>query len=604
VILQCSVPELEAGAAAFLDATVRATTPGQTLNATARVVPPTYVVDMNSANDTESVETRVRAELEADLSVVFTNLTGSIAKANLDFGYFLSVASDGASPDAVSGATLTLVITGPVSTQSAPTGCSSSSTTVPAATTIICSLPDIAPNQTLPGMSIIVRPATSAIGGTLDATATVAMPPGGVDPDPDNNSDNHVVDVVAPQVDMYVVQFTESADPVELGETVRYTIQAGNRTSAVDAAPEGSRVDLRVTSGNAEVVSIPVGCTDFSSAVPEPVLVGCETGLLDFGEVSLAYEIEIRPLSAGALEVTAEARPHTGSIDANPDDNTQVETTTVNASVPELSGQITFMSTRTGPAVLHTKDLGTGTVAMFLAGGLQVFGEDPSWSSDGSQIAIGGGSLRLIASNGSNAPVTLPIGDLFSPRHPRWSPDGMKIVFQAVDDGDPDQDWELFVIDVATTAITRLTNNAVPDEAPDWAPDGSNRILFTRDGSSLRTVTAAGGSDTELRSGGNMRHARWSPGGAEIAFALQQAAGWSIEKFAAVDPSVLTTLTNDGENNHSPVWSPDGFLLGFVKGEPDDESPGIYYVLADGTGIAQVLESADAEDYDADWKQP
>jgi hypothetical protein len=214
--------------------------------------------------------------------------------------------------------------------------------------------------------------------------------------------------------------------------------------------------------------------------VLEPVLVGCETGLLDFGEVSLAYEIEIRPLSAGALEVTAEARPHTGSIDANPDDNTQVETTTVNASVPELSGQITFMSTRTGPAVLHTKDLGTGTVAMFLAGGLQVFGEDPSWSSDGSQIAIGGGSLRLIASNGSNAPVTLPIGDLFSPRHPRWSPDGMKIVFQAVDDGDPDQDWELFVIDVATTAITRLTNNAVPDEAPDWAPDGSNRILFTR----------------------------------------------------------------------------------------------------------------------------
>jgi Tol biopolymer transport system component len=67
---------------------------------------------------------------------------------------------------------------------------------------------------------------------------------------------------------------------------------------------------------------------------------------------------------------------------------------------------------------------------------------------------------------------------------------------------------------------------------------------------------------------------------------------------------VLTTLTNDGENNHSPVWSPDGFFLGFVKGEPDDESPGIYYVLADGTGIAQVLESADAEDYDVDWKQP
>jgi len=603
VIVRCSVPELAPGASEVFLVTIQAASPGQVIAATASTGVPTYVIDSNPDNDEENVETRVRADLEADLSVAFTDLTLSEARANLDYGFFISVASAAASPDEVSGASLSLLIEGSVTPQTLPDGCSSSSTTVPATTTITCVLADIAPGQTLPTLLLLVQANTVEIGGTLDATATVSMPAGGNDPNPDDNTAVRVVNVVAPEVDMYVAQFTESADPIDLGQTVRYTIQGGNRTSATDPAPDGSRIDLRIVTGNFDVVSVPAGCTDFSGAVVDAVLVGCETGLLDPGEVSLAYEIEIEPLDVGPFDVTAEARPHAGSIESNPADDTETHTTTVNAAVPQPSGQLAFMSTRVGPTVLHTKDLGTGTVTMFLAGGQQVFGEDPAWSPGGTQIAIGGGSLRLVPADGSSAPATLPLGNLVAPRHPRWSPDGSAIVFQAVDDNDPDEDRELFVIDVGTNAITRLTNNAVDDEAPDWASDGTDRILFIRNGSSIRTMTSAGAGDTEILAGATMRHARWSPDGQRVAFSLERVAGWSIEAFALADPADLTTLENDGENNHSPVWSPDGLLIGFVKGEPGEESPGIYFLPAAGGAPAAVLESSSGdEDFDADWK--
>ena len=56
---------------------------------------------------------------------------------------------------------------------------------------------------------------------------------------------------------------------------------------------------------------------------------------------------------------------------------------------------------------------------------------------------------------------------------PTWSPDGKKIAFQSMRDGD----WELYMIDVETREETRLTYHFGPDEAPAWSPV-NNRIAF------------------------------------------------------------------------------------------------------------------------------
>ena len=54
-----------------------------------------------------------------------------------------------------------------------------------------------------------------------------------------------------------------------------------------------------------------------------------------------------------------------------------------------------------------------------------------------------------------------------------WSPDGTQIAFAST----RSQDWEVFIIDVATRATRQLTD--VPSASPDFSPDG-RQIAFSR----------------------------------------------------------------------------------------------------------------------------
>lgn len=60
--------------------------------------------------------------------------------------------------------------------------------------------------------------------------------------------------------------------------------------------------------------------------------------------------------------------------------------------------------------------------------------------------------------------------------HPTWSPDGGAIAFAGLEGGVSD----LFVLDVKSGTVTRLTNDAFADLQPAWSPDGG-RIAFVTD---------------------------------------------------------------------------------------------------------------------------
>jgi Tol biopolymer transport system component len=95
------------------------------------------------------------------------------------------------------------------------------------------------------------------------------------------------------------------------------------------------------------------------------------------------------------------------------------------------------------------------------------------------------------------APQNLTQGRVYIPSGPRWSPDGNTIAFwgyaRTADggveglgdhaDGLNYPQAEIFVMDVGTREITRLTQNDVDDIAPVWTPDGTSLLVSSpRDG--------------------------------------------------------------------------------------------------------------------------
>ena len=72
---------------------------------------------------------------------------------------------------------------------------------------------------------------------------------------------------------------------------------------------------------------------------------------------------------------------------------------------------------------------------------------------------------------------------------PAWSPDGTKIAFHSNRSGD----FDIWVVEVASATLTHVTNDARSDGFPLWSPDGT-RIACTRD-RELWSVLSADGTD-------------------------------------------------------------------------------------------------------------
>ena len=103
--------------------------------------------------------------------------------------------------------------------------------------------------------------------------------------------------------------------------------------------------------------------------------------------------------------------------------------------------------------------------------------DSPDWSPDGNQIAFisnreGNREVYVMNADGTN-PINLtnhPAVD----GHPDWSPDGRRIAFSSNRDGDwekqPNDNWEVFVMNADGTNPINLTNHPKWDSGPAWEP--------------------------------------------------------------------------------------------------------------------------------------
>lgn len=217
---------------------------------------------------------------------------------------------------------------------------------------------------------------------------------------------------------------------------------------------------------------------------------------------------------------------------------------------------------------------------------------NPRWSPDGTRLAYSGkvgensgliianadatGKRFLAKLGGTNAPLP-STGNTFD-----WSPDGKRLVFVDAVPGPETKD-----VDGDPIVITRYLYK--PDAAEGNSRLNDNKRLH------LFLVEVATGAVTQLTSGNHYEHSvDWSPQGDEIAFASNrepdedQFFNYDLLTIRVSDKSIRR-LTHTENIEYRPTWSPDGRTLvyqgckrGLTDLETTMEDTHLWTIGADG----------------------
>ena len=215
-------------------------------------------------------------------------------------------------------------------------------------------------------------------------------------------------------------------------------------------------------------------------------------------------------------------------------------------------------------------------------------GYRPSWTPDSRTIAAhfrsekGNYEIYTMNSRGRNRkPIT---DNNATDVHPKFSPDGSKILFLS----DRDYQPEIYVMNADGSNQKRLTNSPSYDLDPVWSPDGkqiafiSNRLgpfdlfVMDADGSNLRVLTQSPSIDIAPV---------WSPDGLKILFSSNRSGYYDLYTIDA-DGKNLTRLTSAEHHEFHGIWSPRGSRIAYLSTEPGELH--LFVMNADGSRKRQL----------------
>ena len=103
------------------------------------------------------------------------------------------------------------------------------------------------------------------------------------------------------------------------------------------------------------------------------------------------------------------------------------------------------------------------------------------WSPDASKFAFivyanGDNQIAVFDTKKAEVEKRYAMGDIGAVTHVAWSPDGRSLVFSGLKGGQSD----LYLLDLATSGITQLTNDRYSDIQPTFSPDGRS-VAFASD---------------------------------------------------------------------------------------------------------------------------
>ena len=193
----------------------------------------------------------------------------------------------------------------------------------------------------------------------------------------------------------------------------------------------------------------------------------------------------------------------------------------------------------------------------------------PDWSHDGSTIAFNstrdGSTMSgyLVDPDGSN--LRRIEADAWI-EYPSFSPDDTKLAFMGLEGSD----YSIYVVDLATSKVTKLTDAPGEEGWPAWSPDGST-IAFTTQRDDCRLAPFA--------------QECWSTGDIGPHHDI-----WLVD----ADGSNLRRVTP--EFGQFVTWSPDGRYL-LISGTS------LYVVRPDGTGRVSLRSGGASGAGIPDWRE-
>jgi TolB protein len=223
-----------------------------------------------------------------------------------------------------------------------------------------------------------------------------------------------------------------------------------------------------------------------------------------------------------------------------------------------------------------------------------------AWSPDGSRVAFlsgsfGEGALLVIEADGSGESHVTDI----EARAPEWSPDGEKLVFEAVKGG-------IFSVGADGSGLTEIASDG---HGPKWSPDGTRIVFFAEvdrnvdvyvmdaDGSNRSRITSDPAEDVSPA---------WAPTGDRIAFVSERHHNADLY---VIDPDGRheVRLTEDPVPDEAFAWDPSGDLIAYVSyrhgAKPEEIGIGDaeVFVVDVRTGETANLSRNPAWDGDPDW---
>lgn len=214
--------------------------------------------------------------------------------------------------------------------------------------------------------------------------------------------------------------------------------------------------------------------------------------------------------------------------------------------------------------------------------------------------AVGNTSIYTMTPSGTSLRRLLARTDA-NATEPAWSRDRRHLAFVLMSSANV---GGIFVADAAGRGARRLTrvqsspSNLILDAHPRWSPDGK-RIVFHRYREASSTIYAVNANGTGLRSLGSGFEPGWTPNGKKIVFADKPSGDtWHI---AVMSPTGAdrSRITTGPASDNNPQWSPDGKLIA-IQSTMGDNNVDIYVIRADGSGRRRLTTQPGA-DVDPSW---